>query len=69
MQDNHIHQARIPKGQKNWQPWEDELIKHAAGSFNKNQIAAQLTFLGSKRDGNSVAKKAGSLGWSLRVVK
>ena len=68
-QTNFTHQARLPKKQKPWQPWEDKLIAEAAGSFTCEQIANILTFLGSKRNGNSVNKKAAALGWSLKIVK
>ncbi len=53
----------------NWNPWENDVIKHASGSFNKKQVANILTFLGSKRDSPAVARQASVLGWSLRVVK
>jgi len=69
MKRNHTHQARSPSKQNNFDKWECQVIENAAGSFNKEQIANILTFLGSKRNGNSVQKKAGELGWSLKIRK
>ena len=69
MQKNFICQARAPRNQKNWERWEEQVIRHASGSFDCRQVANILTFLGSKRCANSVSKKAGSLGWSLKVTK
>jgi hypothetical protein len=65
---NSVSESRTPRGQHNWDDWEKQVVKYAAGSFTAVQIANILTFLGSKRNSNAVNKKADSLGWKLRIV-
>lgn len=66
-QTNRIHNARTPKGQKNWQYWELMIFKQCCGRLTKEQISSILIFLGSKRSPDTVARKVNYLGWSLKI--
>ena len=69
MQTNYMHKGRTPRGQKNWEPWEDKLISQTAGKIEVEKIMAIFECIGSKREDAAIRKRANTLGWGLKVKR